>query len=223
MRFQIGPSLLAVAMVGAAGLAFFQRSHAAESTPGPRATASEPAPPLGADLSATTLPPNHPPITPKGGDPSSFARDDSPPALTWSAPAGWEVTPNASPIRLVTYRIPAPKGTTASAELTVTRAGGTTAANVERWVGQFDSAGPDSRAERTIDGFHVATVEVSGTYEGGMTKGGPDTAHPGWSLLGAVVETGGPSYFFKMVGPAETVHAARPAFVSLLKSLHKAS
>jgi hypothetical protein len=94
---------------------------------------------------------------------------------------------------------------------------------VERWVAQFDSAGPDARAERTIGGLHVATVEVSGTYEGGMTKGGPDTAHPGWSLLGAVVETGGPSYFFKMVGPTETVHAARPAFDSLLKSLHKVS
>jgi hypothetical protein len=40
-------------------------------------------------------------------------------------------------------------------------------------------------------------------------------------LLGAVVETDGPFYFFKMVGPADAVRAARPAFDVLLSSVRK--
>jgi hypothetical protein len=221
MRLRIGPSLLAVALIGAAGLAFFQRPSAARS-PEPAAPSSglsrEASP---ANLAATPLPPNHPPIPPKSADPSTFARDESPAELAWSAPTGWEVAPNRNPMRLVTYRVPAASGAADSAELTITRAGGTTAANLERWVGQFDSAGPRHAGERMIGGLRVATVEVSGTYEGGMTKSGPDTAHPGWSLLGAVVETSGPSYFFKLVGPTGTVRAARPAFDALLKSIRK--
>jgi hypothetical protein len=138
------------------------------------------------------------------------------PTLRWAAPAGWEAAPNASPIRLATYR-------SGAVELTVSRAGGSTDANLSRWVGQFDQAGPDTRHERTVDGLHVTTLEVSGTYEGGMTPGGSEHAHPAWSLLGAVVETSGPSYFFKLVGPESEVRAARPAFDGLLTSLRKAS
>jgi len=219
MHFQVGPSLLVVAVLSAASVAIFQTSHAAESRPESHAAVPLPAPRLDGKLPETALPPNHPPISAKGTDPSSFARDDSPPALAWSAPPAWETAPNASSIRLATYRMPARKGTTATTELTVTRAGGSTNANLERWVGQFDGAGPDVRTVRTIEGLHVAIVEVSGTYEGGMTKSGAETPHPGWSLLGAVVETGGPSYFFKMVGPSEAVHAARPEFDALLTSL----
>jgi hypothetical protein len=224
MHLGIGPSFLAVCVLsGAAGIALFQRS----SVPSPArastvAQADELRAPMPVDPQSmgTVLPPNHPPLTANGTDPP-LARDESPPALTWSVPDGWEVAPNRSAIRLATYRVPALPKSAAAAELTVTRAGGTTEENLARWAGQFDAAGQDTRAVRTIAGVHLATLEVSGTYEGGMTMGGAETAHPGWALLGAVVETNGPSYFFKMVGPAETVHAARPAFEALLKSLHK--
>jgi len=121
-------------------------------------------------------------------------------------------------MRLATYRVP---GAAGGAELTVTRAGGTTADNLDRWVGQFDSAGPDKRTELTAGGLRVSVLEVGGTYEGGMTKAGGETPHPGWALLGAVVETERPFYFFKMVGPADAVHAARPAFDALLRSVRR--
>jgi hypothetical protein len=219
MHVPIGPSLLVVVVLGAAGLALFQRSSSATPTAAIPVASVERAPTTtpGLEPFETQLPPNHPPISPTSAD-SSFAPDESPPALAWSAPRGWEVAANRSPMRLATYRVP---GTAGGAELTVTRAGGSTADNLERWVGQFDAAGPDKRTERTVGGFRVSMLEVGGTYEGGMTKAGSETAHPGWALLGAVVETDGPFYFFKMVGPADTVRAARPAFDALLGSVHK--
>jgi hypothetical protein len=117
--------------------------------------------------------------------------------------------------------VPAAPGGGGVAELTVSRAGGSTAENLERWVGQFDNAGPDRRSERTVRGLRVSTLEVSGTYEGGMTKAGGEAPRPEWGLLGAVIETAGPFYFFKMVGPAASVRAARPAFDALVNSVHQ--
>lgn len=44
-------------------------------------------------------------------------------------------------------------------------------------------------------------------------------AHAGWALLGAIVEAPEQPYFFKLTGPAATVHAARPAFEALLDTI----
>jgi len=194
----------------------FGRSSAAIVVHQPTPPAMEPADPA---TMGQQLPPNHPPIT-QGGSQHSFARDDSPPALAWVAPPGWELVPSPSPMRLATYHMPA-VGNATSAELTVTRAGGGTVANVDRWVSQFDGSERETRTERTVAGYRIATVTVSGTYEGGMTGGEAETPRAGWSLLGAVVETGGPSYFFKLLGPTESVAAARPGFEKLMMSLHK--
>ena len=221
MRLPVGLFLLVVFIALAAGLALVQRPSEPEPLAASAVATREQAPStLAAEPFEGALPPNHPPLAPQSAE-SSFAPDESPPAVTWTAPHGWEAAPNRSPMRLATYRVPGPAGKGDGAELTVTRAGGSTSDNLERWVGQFDSAGPDKRAERTVAGLRVSTLEVSGTYEGGMTKAGTDTAHPGWGLLGAVVESTGPFYFFKMVGPADAVNAARPAFDTLVSSVRR--
>jgi hypothetical protein len=49
--------------------------------------------------------------------------------------------------------------------------------------------------------------------------GGAPTPHPHWTLLGAIVETSGSPYFFKMTGPQATVRAAHVAFDRLIESV----
>jgi hypothetical protein len=51
-----------------------------------------------------------------------------------------------------------------------------------------------------------------------MGPGAASTPRPRWSLLAAIVETAGSPYFFKLLGPAATVRAARPAFDGLVSS-----
>jgi hypothetical protein len=231
MHLPVGPSALVVAIVAAAGFALFQHSSARTGEPAaPRPSSDRVASisGVGDGMGESTaggspaLPPNHPPIrSAHGGDlPVAPARDEAP-AITWTAPPGWEVAPNASSMRLVTYHLPSTAAYPGHVEVTVTRAGGTPEANLDRWVGQFDGAGPDTRSTRVVDGFRVSTLDVSGTYEGGMTMGGSDEPHPAWALLGAIVETNGLPYFFKLVGPVAVVQAARPAFDKLLGSIHK--
>ena len=70
-----------------------------------------------------------------------------------------------------------------------------------------------------VRGIPVTTVEVKGTYSGGMPMGGPSQQLEGYMLLGAVARGPDANWFFKLTGPEETVELERAAFQSLLDSL----
>jgi hypothetical protein len=132
-------------------------------------------------------------------------------------PEAWKEAPSPNAMRLATYRAPG------GVEVSVSRAGGSTEANIQRWVAQFDDVGRENRAERTVHGFHVVTVDVAGTYVGGGTSmGGPPEPKRDWAMVGAIVESPGTPYFFKMTGSAAAIRAARPAFERLLGSISPA-
>lgn len=173
------------------------------------------------------LPPNHPAI---GGGSAALGagldqKDEAPPAITWKVPAKWTTVPNASAMRLATYHVPPAPGAADEAELTVVRAGGSTEANLQRWVGQFANAEPARRSEKTVRGRRVSLLDVSGTFQaGGMMAGtGTPVSHPGWTLAGAVVETEQGAYFFKLTGPGASVKAARADFDALVNSIAPAA
>jgi hypothetical protein len=123
-------------------------------------------------------------------------------------------------MRLATYRIPPAPGVTGDAELSVVRAGGSIEANLDRWVAQFTDAEPAKRSKKTVNGIVVSLLEVSGTYmDAGPAMGGTKTARPGFMLSGAVAETSEGTYFFKLVGPAASVRAARADFDAFVNGL----
>jgi hypothetical protein len=149
---------------------------------------------------------------------------DSGAGVQWTAPAGWKGEAER-PMRLATYTL-AP-----NAECAVyffgAGQGGSVEANMDRWIGQFVQAdGKPSKsaaimAKRTIHGWPVTTVDVSGAYTG---MGGPMAksdapAMPGYRLLAAIVEGPQGSVFFKCTGPAKTIAANRPAFDKMLASI----
>jgi hypothetical protein len=211
------PALLVAALAGAAVYAAVHREEPAhvQATPEPLPTPSAETrlPPGHPDPNA--LPPNHPPV----GSGAPMMGGDEPPAIAWKAPPSFREAASTSTMRIATYTI---GGDGDAAELTVVRAGGSTDANIERWVRQFDDAGKETRTEKTVAGFKVTMVEVQGTYLGGaMSPMGAPEPKKGWSLLGAIVETPGSPYFFKMTGPTPTVTKAKPAFVAMLDGIQK--
>jgi hypothetical protein len=173
------------------------------------------------------LPPGHPPVDPLGfqGAPAPMASGAAaaPSALLeWKAPARWQSVPNASTMRIATFKVPRAAGDTEDAELSITQAGGSVDANAERWIGQFDAASQKSakRSTRTVGGLAVAIVEAKGTLAGGgMGMGNEPSSTTGRALLGAIVSTPGMPYFFKLTGPAASVLAARAELDALLASL----
>jgi hypothetical protein len=166
-------------------------------------------------MNGGALPPNHPSIgggvSPQGPLPPD---NSDPPAIVWKMPDAWQQTPNPNAMRLATYRVPG------GLEVSVSRAGGSTEANIQRWIAQFEDLDRDTRAEKIVHGLQVVTVDIAGTYVGGgMTMGGPAEPKHDWAMMGAIVESGGPPYFFKMTGPAGAVVAAHSAFDRFLESV----
>jgi len=178
-------------------------------------------PPTGQGTGGMDLPAGHPPIdsTQQPGAMGGELPAAEPSSLEWTAPARWQVVPNASTMRLATLRIPHAAGDTVDPELSITQAGGSADANVERWIGQFDAEARKTakRTARKVGALDVAIVDVQGTYSGGMGKEG--SSQPGWALLGAIVSTPGMPHFFKLTGPAKSVAAARGEFDAMIGSV----
>jgi hypothetical protein len=133
-----------------------------------------------------------------------------------------------STMRVAQYRLPKAPGDTEDASLVLyyfgQSQGGSTAANIERWVSQMKqadgSAAKDPKQESfDANGLKVTTVDVSGTYVAETAPGsGSFHNNPVYRLRAAVVETPSGSYFVKLVGPEKTVTQWNDSFVSYLKS-----
>lgn len=151
-------------------------------------------------------------------------------ALAFEAPIAWESVKPRSGILEKELSVTPPEGVEAKpARLTLMAAGGSVQANLARWVGQFQGTegGADrsgaKTAKLTVEGMPATIIDVSGTYlESAGGPFGPKTPRPGYRMLGAIVETGGSgNYFFKLVGPADTVDPAAEGFRTMIESLRK--
>jgi hypothetical protein len=124
-------------------------------------------------------------------------------------------------MRAATYFAPAEKG---PAEISVfffgAGQGGEREANITRWVDQFTGVteGGIKRSEAEANGLKRFSVSIAhGNFSSGMP--GQNGVQSDWGMEGAIVETPTGSYYFKMVGPAESVKAQSPAFLQFLESI----
>jgi hypothetical protein len=147
--------------------------------------------------------------------------------LKWTAPPAWKAQPER-PMRVVTYTVPKAAGDKEDGECAVfyfgPNQGGGVDANIQRWIGQFDS--PAEKTAKTskskVNGLPVTRLEVSGTYKpsGGAMMRAQGT-RPNYRMLGAIVEGPQGAVFFKFTAPAKTVAAQQPAFEGMLKSVSR--
>ena len=150
-------------------------------------------------------------------------------SLKFTVPTGWVEEERTSSMRVAQYRLPKATGDTEDASLVLyyfgQGQGGSTAANMERWIGQMKQADGSSSKDKAKEehleahGLKIATVDVTGTYVA-ETAPGSGTFHnkPSYRLRAAVVETPKGSYFVKLVGPEKTVTHWNDSFMSYLRS-----
>ena len=145
--------------------------------------------------------------------------------LAWTVPAGWGEEA-AGAMRVASYRVPAVSGGGGDADLSISYfpgAGGGEEANIQRWTGQFRAPGggpPEGivRGHTRIGAFAVATLDVSGMYQGGPSSRAA-VPRAGYRLLAAIVQAPQGPVFFKLTGPSATVAAAREGFDAMLHSI----
>lgn len=147
--------------------------------------------------------------------------------LTLSAPKGWARKQPAS--RIVEHEFAAPKVDTDEIDgrFTVMAAGGSVAANIDRWVGQFAQPDGGSTKEKTktqelmIAKNKVHVVDISGNYKD-QARGpmGPAVTREGFRMLAAIIETEKDGLvFLKFYGPKKTVDMNEKPFMEMLQTL----
>ena len=134
--------------------------------------------------------------------------------IKFEAPKEWTKEKPTSSMRKAQYKIPDKEKKAKDAELTLfyfgPNAGGIDA-NLKRWAGQM---GLKEYKAETLEGkCKVSLVDLTGTYTDGFTQTTIENAR----MLGAVVETADGPWFFKLVGPADTVGDWKDEVVKLLK------
>ncbi|RLS64299.1 MAG: hypothetical protein DWH98_06030 [Planctomycetota bacterium] len=146
-------------------------------------------------------------------DPSNFTIGQG--AYLLVAPIDWKRVPPKTSIVETEFSIPAAELDALPGRLTVMGAGGSVAANVDRWYGQFTqpdgSATKDKAVVKTlkIANCTVTLVDLSGTFKdspGGPFGGGQSVDRPDYRMFAAIIETPKEgSYFLKFYGPGKTV------------------
>lgn len=97
--------------------------------------------------------------------------------------------------------------------------------NIERWLSQIEQ--PNGKATKDVAkiektkfaGQDATTVSASGHYHAAGMMGNADTDIADAALLAAIVGSPTGPYYFKLVGPKQTVEANAAKFRAMLKSL----
>lgn len=169
------------------------------------------------------------PMNPPAAPAAPPERIATAPGVSFDVPAGWrKLTPKSS-MRLAELAPPRAAGDSSDAALVVTffaGGAGTLEANVDRWVSQMSDASgqpvPRERAkieEVRAGDLKITVVDVAGSFRDSGPMAGTSKPIEEARMIASQLDASNGSYFFKLVGPAATVTAARDAYLALLKSI----
>jgi hypothetical protein len=167
--------------------------------------------------------------------PAATVTDEpAPKELGWSPPPGWTIdkAADAKDAR-VRYTIPPVGNDAEPAELQVRFLGRGAQADfdgaVSEWAREFDGnvAADATRQQFDVGSIHLRTVEIAGTYQkplgpplGPGKRAAAYQIKKGWrSILGAADAGSRGVWLFRLLGPDDTVQAARSGMDSLLRSV----
>ncbi|HEX4145019.1 MAG TPA: hypothetical protein VHY91_16050 [Pirellulales bacterium] len=149
--------------------------------------------------------------------------------LQLTAPETWERKKPQNNVIQYEFAVAPVGGDERPGRVTISGAGGSVDANIDRWLGQFiQPDGADSKKaakieEKKIAGQTVHLVDISGTYKdqpGGPFAGGPIVERKKYRMFAAIIVTKDlGNYFLKFYGPEQTVADNRAAFDKMVESL----
>jgi hypothetical protein len=139
--------------------------------------------------------------------------------ITLAPPGNWEQKPPASQIIAAEYSLPRAEGDDADGRLTISTAGGSVEANIDRWKGQFVPQ-PQEASQEEIDvaRLKITVVDYSGDFNDQRGPFAPADKRPGYRMIGAVIPVQGQLYFIKATGPQKTIAKHADAIHEFIRS-----
>ena len=131
----------------------------------------------------------------------------------------WRVPSPTSQMRHAQFVLPRAEGDDADGRLTVSSAGGTVEANIDRWKGQFNPP-PQESSQEDIDvaGLKITVVDYSGDFNDQRGPFAPAVMRPGYRMIAAVIPIEGQLYFIKATGPQNTLAKHSAAVQQFIRS-----
>ena len=144
-------------------------------------------------------------------------------ALTLKAPKSWEKRQPRFRIIEYEFAVQPPEGKGDAGRVTIMGAGGSVAANIDRWKGQFAKVARSEEEEFNVGKVKVRVVDLEGTFRerrGGPFSGAPAKLRSDYRMLGAIIVTPNKGqYFIKITGPKATLAKQKDALKEMLKKL----
>ena len=144
-------------------------------------------------------------------------------ALTLKAPKSWEKRQPRFRIIEYEFAIRPPEGEGETGRITIMGAGGSVAANIDRWKAQFAKVARSDEEEFDVGKVKVRIVDLEGTFRerrGGPFSGAPAKLRSDYRMIGAIVVTPNKGqYFIKITGPKATLAKQKDALKGMLKKL----
>jgi hypothetical protein len=215
-------AIIGIAIAAMIAFGFMAWNISIQMTPAPSAAGSgSQGGPGGGEPAPTGSEPAPGAAMPGGGEVAAPEAAD--PGLVWDVPKGWTID-LAQGMRIATYLIPAAGG--AGAECAVyyfgPGQGGGVAANLERWLGEFQPLDKHDTRKLAPRGIPITRIAASGTYVAHSMKSRASAGEkPDWALLGGIVNGPQGDVFFKLTGPRAKVNGAAKEFDAMLGSMRK--
>jgi hypothetical protein len=183
------------------------------------------------DDTASRLPPGHPPTSlPAGHPPIGAAGEaDAGPldtsggevkldALTLTAPEGWGRKQPQSSFIEAEFVLPKAEGDDADGRLTVSLAGGSVEANIERWKGQFANLKDAQEEKLDAGGIEATLVDLLGEFNDQRGPFAPAVARADYRMMAAIIPVGELLHFVKATGPQKTIESHAEAIKNFVRS-----
>jgi hypothetical protein len=140
--------------------------------------------------------------------------------LELTAPESWVRQPPRSQFVTAEFSLPRAEGDESDGRLTVSVAGGSIDANLERWRGQFEGdLTRDVAEDLEIAGLTVRLLDCAGTFNDQPGPFAPGVQRDGYRMIGAVIPTEGQLTFVKAYGPEKTIAQYEESIRTFLQSL----
>ena len=139
-------------------------------------------------------------------------------AITLQAPPGWTRKPAGSQFVLAEFILPRAEGDDADGRLTISTAGGSVEANIDRWKGQFQQPTASKQDVVDIAGLKATIVDLSGDFNDQRGPFAPAERRTGYRMIAAVVPVDGQLHFIKATGPQKTIASHADAIHEFIRS-----
>lgn len=143
-------------------------------------------------------------------------------AITLTAPTTWNRVQARSSFIQAEFGLSKAEGDSVEGRLTVSTAGGSVEANIERWKSQFSGTLASSQEERldTAAG-PVTVVDFAGEFNDQPGPFAPAVKRSGYRMIAAIISVNGELHFVKAVGPQKTIEAHAEEIKAFIRSVQR--